>query len=62
MAVFARLGRLFRGLLGIFISGIEERNPEALMEAARQEFRDKMVQYNTALAHGRHCRASQEPG
>src|SRR5512137_1696027 len=50
MAVFARLGRLFRGLLGLFISGIEERNPEALMEAARQEFRDKMAQYNMALA------------
>jgi phage shock protein A len=50
MAVFARIGRLFRGLLGLFISGIEERNPEALMEAARQEFRDKMVQYNNALA------------
>lgn len=50
MAVFARLGRLFRGLLGLFVSGIEERNPEALMEAARQEFRDKMAQYNTALA------------
>ncbi len=50
MAVFARLGRLFRGFLGLFVSGIEERNPEALMEAARQEFRDKMAQYNTALA------------
>jgi phage shock protein A len=50
MAVMARLGRLFRGLLGLFIGGIEERNPEALMEAARQEFRDKMAQYNTALA------------
>jgi phage shock protein A len=50
MAVMARLGRLFRGLLGLFISGIEERNPEALMEAARQEFRDKMTQYNLALA------------
>jgi phage shock protein A len=50
MAVMARIGRLFRGLLGLFISGIEERNPEALMEAARQEFRDKMAQYNTALA------------
>lgn len=50
MAVFARLGRLFRGLLGLFVSGIEERNPEALMEAARQEFRYKMTQYNAALA------------
>ena len=50
MALFARIGRLFRGFLGLFISGIEERNPEALMEAARQEFRDKMTQYNLALA------------
>jgi len=50
MAIFARIGRLFRGFLSIFISGLEERNPEALMEAARQEFRDKMAQYNLALA------------
>lgn len=50
MAIFARIGRLFRGFLGLFISGIEERNPEALMEAARQEFRDRMAQYNQALA------------
>ncbi len=50
MAIFARIGRLFRGFLGLFISGIEARNPEALMEAARQEFRDKMTQYNLALA------------
>lgn len=45
-----RLSRLFRGFLGLFISGLEERNPEALMEAARQEFRNKITQYNAALA------------
>jgi phage shock protein A len=50
MAVMARIGRLFRGFLGLFVSGLEEANPEALMEAARQEFRDKMAQYNLALA------------
>jgi phage shock protein A len=50
MAVFARIGRLFKGFLGLFISGIEARSPEALMEAARQEFRDRMAQYNQALA------------
>ena len=48
--MFARIGRLVRGFLGLFISGIEEQNPEALMEAARQEFRTKMTQYNLALA------------
>jgi phage shock protein A len=50
MAIFARIGRLFRGFLGLFISGLEERNPEALMEAAREDFRAKMTQYNLALA------------
>jgi phage shock protein A len=45
-----RLSRLIRGFIGLFISGLEERNPEALMEAARQEFRNKMAQYNMALA------------
>jgi phage shock protein A len=48
--MFARIGRLLRGFLGLFISGIEEANPEALMEAARQDFRQKMTQYNLALA------------
>jgi phage shock protein A len=48
--MFARLGRLVRGFLSLFISGIEEANPEALMEAARQDFRQKMTQYNLALA------------
>src|SRR5437870_10640389 len=50
MPLFGRIGRLFSGFLSLFISGIEERNPEALMEAARQDFRDKMAQYNQALA------------
>jgi phage shock protein A len=48
--MFARIGRLLRGFLGLFISGLEEANPEALMEAAREEFRSKMAQYNLALA------------
>lgn len=48
--MFSRIGRLFRGFLGLFISGLEEANPEALMEAARTDFRNKMTQYNLALA------------
>ncbi|MBI5472469.1 MAG: PspA/IM30 family protein [Ignavibacteriae bacterium] len=50
MALFARISRLFRGFLGLFISGLEEQNPEALLEVARSDFRDKMAQYNEALA------------
>ena len=48
--MFGRIGRLVRGFFSLFISGLEEANPEALMEAARQEFRQKMTQYNLALA------------
>jgi phage shock protein A len=48
--MFARIGRLFRGFFSLFISGIEEANPEALMAAARDDFRNKMTQYNVALA------------
>ena len=35
MAIFARLGRLVKGFFGLFISGLEERNPEALAVMAR---------------------------
>jgi phage shock protein A len=48
--MFGRLGRLVRGFFSLFITGLEERAPEALMAAARDEFRTKMVQYNMALA------------
>ncbi|HVT81887.1 MAG TPA: hypothetical protein VHM90_14670 [Phycisphaerae bacterium] len=50
MAFFARIGRLVRGFFGLFISGLEESNPEALMVAAKQDFRNKMALYNQALA------------
>ncbi len=48
--IFARIGRLFRGFLSLFVAGLEEANPEALMAAARDDFRAKMTQYNVALA------------
>jgi phage shock protein A len=38
------------GFLGVLVRGIEDRNPEALMEAAQSEFRARMAQYNQALA------------
>ncbi len=50
MAFFARIGRLVRGFFGLFVSGLEQQNPEALMEAAKQDFRNKMALYNQALA------------
>jgi len=50
MSMYLRVARLFRGFLSLFISDLEAANPEALMEAARQEFRERMAQYNLALA------------
>ncbi|MBM4247318.1 MAG: hypothetical protein FJ148_26610 [Deltaproteobacteria bacterium] len=48
--MFARIARLMKGFLGLFVSGLEAANPEALIEAARHEFREKIAQYNLALA------------
>jgi phage shock protein A len=50
MAIFERIGRLFRGIGGLFVDKLERGHPEALMEAARQDFRGRMAQYSTALA------------
>ncbi len=50
MGLFSRIGRVFKGFLSLFVSGIESRSPEALMEGAKQEFRTKMAAYNQALA------------
>jgi len=48
--LWIRVLRLLRGFLGLFISGIEEQNPEALLEAAKQDFKEKMAEYNRSLA------------
>jgi phage shock protein A len=48
--MFSRIARLMKGFLGLFVSGLEAANPEALIDAARQEFREKIAQYNLALA------------
>lgn len=48
--MFSRIGRLLKGFVSLFVSGLESANPEALIEAARQEFREKIAQYNLALA------------
>ncbi|MEI7751162.1 MAG: PspA/IM30 family protein [Candidatus Omnitrophota bacterium] len=50
MGLFARVSRFFKGFVSLFISGLEEQNPEVLFEASKQEFREKMIQYNQALA------------
>ena len=48
--MFSRLANLFRGFLSLFVSGIEKRNPEALLEVEKENLRAQIAQYNQGLA------------
>src|SRR5512145_2040194 len=45
-----RVANLFRGFLSLFISGIEKRNPEALLELEQQNLREQIANFNQGLA------------
>ncbi len=49
--MFARLATLFRGFLGLFISGLERQNPKALIEAEREALREQIARFNENLAN-----------
>lgn len=48
--MFRRLANLFRGFLGLFVSGLERRNPEALLEVEKENLRKQIANYNEGLA------------
>jgi phage shock protein A len=48
--MFQRIANLIRGFLSLFVSGIEKRNPEALLEAEKENLRKQIAQYNQGLA------------
>lgn len=48
--MFKRIGNLFRGFLGLFIGGMERRNPEALLEVEKENLRKQIANYNEGLA------------
>ena len=48
--ILSRIANLFRGFLSLFVSGIERRNPEALLEVERENLRAQIAQYNQGLA------------
>jgi phage shock protein A len=48
--VFQRLANLIKGFFGLFISGIERANPEALLEVEKENLRTQIAQYNQGLA------------
>ena len=48
--MFKRIANLFRGFIGLFVSGAERRNPEALLEVEKENLRKQIANYNQGLA------------
>lgn len=46
-----RIRTLFRGFLGLFITGIEKANPAALIEAEKENLRKQIARFNDNLAN-----------
>jgi len=45
-----RLLNLIRGFFGLFVKGLEKRNPEALLELEKENLRKQVANFNTGLA------------
>jgi len=45
----SRLGNLVRGFFSIFVSGLEKKNPEALLEVEQENLRKQIVKFNASL-------------
>lgn len=48
--MFKRIANLFKGFLGLFIGGIEKRNPEALLDVEKENLRKQIAEFNKGLA------------
>jgi phage shock protein A len=48
--MFKRIGNLIRGFFGLFVSGLEKQNPEALLEVEKENLRKQISEYNKGLA------------
>lgn len=48
--MFKRLTNLTRGLLGLFVAGLERKRPAALLELEKERLRAQIVRYNEGLA------------
>ncbi|MBV8817113.1 MAG: PspA/IM30 family protein [Acidobacteriaceae bacterium] len=54
--MFKRISNLFRGFFGLFVSGLEKQNPEALLEVEKENLRKQVAQYNNGLtSHAALC-------
>src|ERR1700751_1306332 len=48
--MFRRMTNLFYGFVGLFISGLERQNPEALLEVEQENLRKQIGKFNSGLA------------
>ena len=48
--MFKRISNLFKGFMGLFVSGLERENPEALLEVEKENLRKQIGQYNQGLS------------
>ena len=48
--MFRRIGNLIKGFVGLFIGGLEKRNPEALLEVEKENLRSQIAKFNQGLA------------
>jgi phage shock protein A len=48
--MFKRISNLFKGFLGLFIGGMERKNPEALLEVEKENLRKQIGEFNKGLA------------
>ena len=44
--MFRRIANLIKGFFGLFVSGLEKRNPEALLEVEKENLRKQITKYN----------------
>ncbi len=48
--MWSRIANLFKGFASLFVSDLERRNPEALLELEKENLRKQIGQYNLGLA------------
>jgi phage shock protein A len=54
--MWRRIANLFKGFMGLFISGLERQNPRALIEAEKENLRQQIARFNDNLAtHAGFC-------
>jgi phage shock protein A len=54
--MFRRIVNLIRGFLGLFVSSIERRSPEALLDVEKENLRKQVAQFNQGLvSHAALC-------